>query len=255
MNGRFGKEDASRTIPPASQLDASQFNILLRRLTTPRACAELFRGAIAPYGFDTFSCGEVDLNHRERCVFYIIDWPDRWRKFYFESAVVERDPVIEGISARAEPFTWSDLRRDQKIAQIGTTALDLAAAEGWIEGLVVPLSRGSGRIGIVSMAGHQVMPDPATKAFLCLISVCLYSHVRSLVAREGFAVPPAGLTPREIESINLVARGHSDIAIARALGVAPSTAHEFVEKAKRRLKTRSRAELVAVAVSLGIIDV
>jgi hypothetical protein len=36
--------------------------------------------------------------------------------------------------------------------------------------------------------------------------------------------------------------------------VAPSTAHEFVEKAKRKLRTRSRVEMVAVAASLGIIE-
>jgi DNA-binding CsgD family transcriptional regulator len=240
---------------PPSYADASEFNTLLRRLTTPKACAQLFRQAISTYGFDTFSCGEVDLNNRERCVFYIIDWTERWRRFYFESGLVHRDPLLEVIAFRDEPFTWSDLRADQKLAKVGTTALDLAAEEGWVEGLVVPLSRGGGRIGIVSMAGHQKTPSLAAKAFLCLISVCLYGHVRSLVAREGFAVPPVGLTSREIACVELVAKGYSDNAIAIKLGVAPSTAHEFVEKAKRRLKTKSRPEMVAVAVSLGIIDV
>jgi hypothetical protein len=39
------------------------------------------------------------------------------------------------------------------------------------------------------------------------------------------------------------------------MGVQPSTAHEFVEKAKRRLRAGSRAEMIAVAVSLGMIDI
>lgn len=64
-----------------------------------------------------------------------------------------------------------------------------------------------------------------------------------------------GLTDREIACLRLVARGLTDGAIASALGIATSTAHEFVEKAKRRFKTRTRAELVAVAVALGIIDI
>ncbi|WP_420383118.1 helix-turn-helix transcriptional regulator [Novosphingobium sp.] len=42
--------------------------------------------------------------------------------------------------------------------------------------------------------------------------------------------------------------------IATALGISVSTAHEFVEKAKRKLKAKSRAELIAVAVSLAFID-
>jgi DNA-binding CsgD family transcriptional regulator len=75
------------------------------------------------------------------------------------------------------------------------------------------------------------------------------------VGREGFAAPPVGLTGREIECVRMVAQGFSDNAIAKALSIAPSTAHEFVEKAKRRLKTKSRAEMAAVAISLGIIEI
>ena len=67
-------------------------------------------------------------------------------------------------------------------------------------------------------------------------------------------MPPAGLTRREIACLKLVARGLSDAAVAKQLRVAPSTAHEFVEKAKRRLKVRTRTEMVGVAVALGIID-
>ncbi len=58
---------------------------------------------------------------------------------------------------------------------VGTVGLDLAAAEGWIEGLVVPLSRGDGRIGLVSLAGRKKEPIDAAKAFPCVINVCLYS--------------------------------------------------------------------------------
>jgi LuxR family quorum sensing-dependent transcriptional regulator len=88
-----------------------------------------------------------------------------------------------------------------------------------------------------------------------LISICLHGHVRTLVTREGFAIPPAGLTGREVECVRLVAQGSSDSEIAKRLGIAPSTAHEFVEKAKRRLKTRTRMEMVAIAAALGIIDI
>jgi DNA-binding CsgD family transcriptional regulator len=47
----------------------------------------------------------------------------------------------------------------------------------------------------------------------------------------------------------------SDRQISLSIGVAPSTAHEFVEKAKHRLGAKSRAELAAIAVSLGIVDI
>ena len=235
--------------------DAFAFNAAVRTMTTPSDCTMLFRRAIAPHGFDTFACGEVDLNNRERSVFYILDWPDNWRRFYATSGLIDRDPVVDALATRRTPFTWTDLRTDRKLAKAGREAVDLVAAAGWTEGLIVPLPNTGGRVGLVSMAGHRLVTDERLLSYLTLISICLHSHVRTLVAREGFAVPPAGLTDREIESLRLVARGLSDGAIAASLGVATSTAHEFVEKAKRRLKAHSRAELVAVATALGIIDI
>lgn len=215
----------------------------------------MFRASIEPYGFDTFACGEVDLADRDRAVFYIIDWPDAWTRFYVGSGMIDRDPLVDGLATRREPFTWSDLRADRTMARVGRVAIDAAAAAGWVEGLVVPLPTIGTRAGLVSLAGHREIHEPELRDYLCLIAVCLHTHVRTLVSRHGFALPPMGLTEREIASLRLVARGQSDAAIAKALGVAVSTAHEFVEKAKRRLKAKTRAELVATAASFGIIDI
>jgi LuxR family quorum sensing-dependent transcriptional regulator len=214
----------------------------------------LFRSAVTPYGFDTFACGVVDLEHRERHVFYLIDWPEDWRLFYLRSGLIERDPVIDALVVRHQPFTWTDLRKDRKFKQAGREALERAAAAGWSEGLVVPLSRGARRIGLVSLVGHNTEISSEDRAFLCLISICLHTHVRTLVVNGGFAAPPAGLTSRELACIRLVALGSTDGAIAKALGIAASTAHEFIEKAKRKLKTRTRVEMVAIAAALGIIE-
>jgi DNA-binding CsgD family transcriptional regulator len=88
-----------------------------------------------------------------------------------------------------------------------------------------------------------------------MIPLCLafHSKIGPLARPEGFAVPPAGLSPREIEAIGLVVRGKSDRQIAEALGISTTTAHEHVERAKRRLDTHTRAELAAVAIAFGIV--
>ena len=235
--------------------DALAFNTELRRRTTVSGCADLFREAIALFGFDTFACGEIDLDDRDRCVFYIIDWPDAWRQFYLTSGLVEHDPVVDALRHRTEPFTWSDLRADRTFPRLGAEGIERAAGYGWVEGLVVPVSRGENKVGLVSLVGHRRGVDPADVAFLCLISVCLHGHVRTLLGKDGFAAPPAGLTARELDCLKLVAKGRSDREIAQALSIAVSTAHEHVENAKRKLNTGSRAETVASAAALGIIDV
>jgi DNA-binding CsgD family transcriptional regulator len=235
-------------------LDAYQFHLKLRRLRSLPSMIALFRSSIAPFGFDTFACGELDLTERARSVFYVIDWPDRWRNFYLKSGLIERDPVVETLAHRRDPYTWTDLRRDRKFGQLGRDALKLAAAHGWVQGFVVPMPCISRRVGLVSLAGTREEISAEARAYLALISMGFQMHVRVLVGHQGFAVPPAGLTQREIDSVCLVAQGHSDKAIASRLGVAPSTSHEFIEKAKRRLKARTRMQMVAIAVSLGIVD-
>ena len=234
--------------------NAYLFNVHLRRLSLPAACADLFRLAIRPFGFDTFACGELDIAHRERSAFYLIDWPDAWREFYIRSGLIERDPLIDALGERTEPFTWSDLRAGKTLSQIGRKALEAAAVAGWSDGLIVPVPRGRDRVGLISLVGHRDVAGD-DKAYLSLISLALHSHVRTLVSQQGFALPPAGLTPREIECIGLVAHGLSDKAIGAQLDIAASTAHEYVEKAKARLRTRSRTEMVAIAAALGIIDI
>ena len=57
---------------------------------------------------------------------------------------------------------------------------------------------------------------------------------------------PAGLSPRELMSIQLVAKGMVDQEIADAFGVSRATAHQHVEGAKRKMAVKTRAELVAL---------
>lgn len=216
-------------------------------------CVSAFRAALTPLGIDTFSAGEVDTAHRSRSTFTVIDWPESWRRFYFTSGILERDPLVENLGLYdGRPFTWNDLRADRRLARLGTEGLDLALQEGWRDGLCVPLHRSGTHYGIVSIVAREAIPD-AHRELMIPLCLAFHSKIGPLARREGFAVPPAGLSPREIEAIGLVVRGKSDRQIAEALGISTTTAHEHVERAKRRLDTHTRAELAAVAIAFGIV--
>jgi len=206
------------------------------------------------FGIDTFATGEIDLRFAERSVFYIIDWPYSWRSFYMNSNLVERDPLLPALAVYGGPFTWRELRGDRRLAAVGTEALERVAEAGWIDGLVIGLPRGGKRFGLVSLVGREIVDDRA-KSVLIALGMCFHERIRSMIRTHGFAVPPVGLTPREIDCITLVAAGNSDRAIAAALGLSHVTVHEYVERAKSRLKVSTRAELSALAISLGIIEV
>jgi DNA-binding NarL/FixJ family response regulator len=65
---------------------------------------------------------------------------------------------------------------------------------------------------------------------------------------------PAGLTPREIEVLTLIARGASTRQVARALGITAKTAETHIERiyAKTGASTRSTATLFAM--QHGLLD-
>ena len=219
----------------------------------PKACSRIFRKVLGTFEVDTFACGEVDLAHMERWALYAVGWPDSWRKFYVGSGLVRRDPLVDALARRHAPFTWSNLRRDRKLSRVGSAALQLCAEHGWTEGLAVPIPRGDKRFGLVSLACQRGDFDASEKALLAMLSICFLERLRNLAPTHGFAVPPAGLTRREIDCLKLVARGATDREIGRKLGISQSTAHEHCESAKKKLKVSSRAEAIAIAVSLAVV--
>ena len=236
-----------------SAKDVVRLNTALQRQSDLVSCAKVFKTAISPLGFDTFACGEIDIANRARTAFYIVDWPDAWRRFYIQSGLIDRDPIVDELQNKQVPFTWTELRQGRKLAKAGKAALVMAADYGWTEGLVVPVPRGGTRYGLTSLVGRCGALSDYQRDVLSLACVALLSRVRVLAPQSGFPLPPAGLTPREIDCLSRVALGLTDQEIADALNVSRATAHQHVESAKRKMVVRSRAELVATAVSLGII--
>lgn len=77
------------------------------------------------------------------------------------------------------------------------------------------------------------------------------SGAGSDVGAGNVAVVAAGLTPRELEVLTLVAAGKTNAAIARQLGVADSTIKQHVKNILRKLEIGTRAEAVARWFSVG----
>jgi LuxR family transcriptional regulator, quorum-sensing system regulator BjaR1 len=231
-------------------------SVSLEALATAKtlaACINLFRELLKPMDIDTFACGETDVSNRARSVFHVIDWPDDWRKFYFGSGLVERDPVVLGLEVFGGPFTWQDMRRNRSLAHVGTEGLDRVAAAGWHDGLVVPIRRSKSRYALISMVARTALISARQRSLLVPAAICFHNRVRELFDVRDFPVPPAGLTIREIECIAEVAFGLSEEKIAAKIGIGSATVREHLDRARTKLDAKNRAELVALALSLGII--
>jgi DNA-binding NarL/FixJ family response regulator len=78
---------------------------------------------------------------------------------------------------------------------------------------------------------------------------------RALAHFAPFSATNAGaaeLTPRQREIVILIAKGATDAEIAAELRISQSTAHKHVQNARRRLKARTRSQLVAASRDLPI---
>lgn len=70
--------------------------------------------------------------------------------------------------------------------------------------------------------------------------------------RDSAAQPR--LTPRERETLTLIAKGFKIADVAETLGVTHNTAHEFVKNVYRKLKICNRAEAAVEATRMGLIN-
>jgi DNA-binding CsgD family transcriptional regulator len=232
--------------------DALCFHAKLRERTSVAACSELFKEAVAQFGIHVVACGEIDLADRDRNVMFIAEWPKAWMRYYVQSGFVDRDPVLNALKVYGRAFSFVDIVHDKRFSTFDREAVRAAAENGWARGLAVPVPRGGTRFGLVTLIGRGKEFDEAQRSYLCLISECLLTRIRSLGADVDYAMPPAGMRKREIEAVRLVALGCSDADIAARLGISESTAHKHVESARGRLNARNRAHMTALCVSLGI---
>lgn len=214
---------------------------------------ECFRRFVKAFHIDTFTSGEVDTAVRRRAIFHAMEWPERWRNYYFQSGLIEHDPLIEALPSMTGAFTWDELRARRALTLAGTEALNKIAAEGWVDGLVVPLHRTGTHYGLVSLVTVNHHIAPVEKKHLTAACMVFHERLRQIVPKEGFRIQPAGLTPREIDCIKLIAEGLSDIKAAERLGIRASTVHEHTERARMKLQARNRAELAALAIGYGIV--
>ena len=116
---------------------------------------------------------------------------------------------------------------------------------------VADVVRADGARLTVEFAGH---PEVVTGRRYVLVVVTGASRRRRRPDDAQASSPsPAGLTPRELDVVELIARGLSGSEIAQELHLAHNTVRTHVRNAMRKAGARSRAQLVAKALAEGIV--
>lgn len=184
-----------------------------------------------------------------RRLFASLFWPGATPRQMAAFAELQRVSASARTAERImEGFDQVDVRHLAPSVQAPTLVLHveddqrIPFAEGRLAASLVPGAR------FVPLPGenHVVTPDDA--AFEPLLS----EMERFLAGDAGRALPEAeGLTPREREVLDLLARGMDNPGLAQALSISPKTVRNHVSNIFAKLRVGHRGEAVVRARELG----
>ena len=145
-------------------------------------------------------------------------------------------PELNGVEATARIHADDPGAKILILTSFGTSAELKRAMDAGASGALV---KSSSRTEIVDairnvMTGGQVMSN----------------EIRHTI--ENFSAM-LEMSPRQIEILNLVAKGFSNKEIAKIVGISPDTVKEHVANIFSRIGASSRAEAATIAVNLGLI--
>ena len=161
-----------------------------------------------------------------------------------------RMPVMDGLEATGRILA-APAARHPRMLMLTTFDLDeyvFGALKAGASGFLLKDTPPADLLaGIRTVAGGDALLSPSITRHL----------IEEYVSRPqpGRAAPPAldTLTDREVEVLELVARGLSNGEIAKRLYVSPATAKTHVARLLMKLDARDRAQLIIVAYETGLV--
>jgi len=125
----------------------------------------------------------------------------------------------------------------------GNDAAAYAARLGW-RGFVESADRTTAIAQTISSASRGEVAFPPSAATVLAQALATVAPVTRAGAAE--------LTPRQRQIVTLLAHGATDAEIATTLRISESTAHKHVQNARRRLRAKTRSQLVATSRDLTV---
>ncbi len=180
-----------------------------------------------------------------------------WRTRYLEQNYLRIDPVVIGCYQRFHPVDWKRLDWSSKAAR----AFQAEAIEYGVgnQGFTVPIRGPNGQFALFTVS-HSC--DDATWATFTEThrrALILIAHAFNQKALEfepdRLPEQARSLSPREVDSITLLAMGYSRAQVAETLSISEHTLRVYIESARFKLGAMNTTHAVARAMSRGLIVV
>lgn len=227
--------------------------------TRPGAALGECAAAVASIGFSGFSYLVVrSAPVGAELVHHWTSSGPKWKALYRSQALHLADPRILRTQGRSVPVAW-DLAPTSADPRAKTFAHS-AGAHGLGSGVAWSVREEHGQRAIVSWDNPRdpqgVERDAASRCdFATLALLAAFVHERMTgrgPLRRRRLVGPC-LTPREIECLNLAARGMTSADIAVKVGIAERTANFHIGNIIAKLGALNRGEAIARGMALDLV--
>jgi DNA-binding CsgD family transcriptional regulator len=179
-------------------------------------------------------------------------FPKAWVRHYVEQRYFAFDPIIAQARRVTEPYRWwsvgerPDLTADE--------ARYLADAKTWLkDGYGVPVCGSIGTVAFFGVGNVEAPLDLSPGELIKVQYACHQTHMRFLQLHGAVEIPPANLTPRELEVLGWVVRGKSNSVIAELLGISEHTVDTLMRRVYRKLGVGDRTSAALRAVGSGVV--
>jgi DNA-binding CsgD family transcriptional regulator len=180
----------------------------------------------------------------------VLNYPVPWVQHYSEEDFARIDPVFLAARVVPSPFNWDDCLAKMRLSPQQKRVLAEGAAYGLVSGLTIPLRTPDVIPASCSLIAGPDGVDPLSMAHTLMIVIYGHGAMHRRLNPDAL-VEPVVLPPRERECLTLAGSGKSDWVIGEVLGVSARTAHNAIERAKKRYGVSQRVQAVVRAVFDG----
>jgi DNA-binding CsgD family transcriptional regulator len=218
--------------------------------TSMDALASIFLDEVGRLGFQHVAlCSHVDPLKPPPGAVTIFRYPPDWLAYFSEQKFDQIDPVFMEANRRSTPFMWDEQSFRDTLTDAQRRILKEGAEAGLARGFTVPIKIPGALPASCSLVAEGDV-DPLSYPAAHSFAMFAHENARRLIGEE-VARSPQGLTERERRCLTFVARGKSDWAISKLMGVSESTVHVAVESAKKRFGVATRVQAVVRALLSG----
>ena len=176
--------------------------------------------------------------------------PRGWLPLYSQQRFHLVDPIVQENFSRFQPQYWAHTYRKRPPPKLfRSRAEDFGLCSGLSAGLP---SEGGG--SLFSFSGPRVQPRARNFSILHLLLPHLHRALCALEPQARLRLPLEPLSERELEVLKWTGAGKSSWEIGLILRISERTVNFHVCNAMKKLDAVNRGQALAVALSLGLLE-